>query len=212
MQKHYTVHWQDEQVQSLEVDGAVYQTPEEIPDPGDRAQIEALIAVGPEPDFDPQDFDLPAGPPFPFTRIVFTVFLGVAVLVLAIAAISAVGAVRQLKSEVSVPGQVLELVQRRDETGQEYYYPRVAFSLPDGSRKEVLLAEGSWPPAYEPGQPVTVRVDPARPLEARIQSAGSALSLWIVTIITGVLGLAFALAAWMVRRVFGLEPMRAGAA
>jgi hypothetical protein len=204
MQKNYVVNWQDDRVESLEVDGVRYATPEEIPDPADRAQIEALIAHGPE-DFDPQDFALPAGTPFPLTRIVFTVFAVVAVLMLGIAAFSGAGAVRRLKSEVSAAGQVLELVERRDETGQVYYYPRVAFSLPDGSRKEVLLAEGSWPPAYEPGQEVEVRVDPARPLEARIRSGAGASGLWIVTIITGVLGLALGLAAWMVQRVFGFK-------
>jgi hypothetical protein len=205
MQKNYVVNWQDDQVRSVEVDGVRYGTPEEVPDPGDRAQVEALIAVGPEGDFDLQDLALPAGTPFPLTRIVFTVFVAVAALLLGIAAFSAAGAVRRLQSEVRTPGQVVELVQRRDETGQDYYFPRVAFSLPDGSRKEVLLAEGSWPPAYEPGQDVEVRVDPARPLEARIQSGAGASDLWIVTIITGVLGLALGLAAWMVQRVFGFE-------
>jgi hypothetical protein len=205
VQKNYLVNWQDDRVESLEVDGVRYATPEEIPDPADRAQIEALIAKGPEGDFDPQDLALPAGTPFPLTRIVFTVFAAVAVLMLGIAAFSGAGAVRRLKSEVSAAGQVLELVERRDETGQAYYYPRVAFSLPDGSRKEVLLAEGSWPPAYELGQEVEVRVDPARPLEARIKSGAGASGLWIVPIITGVLGMELGLAAWMVQRVFRFE-------
>jgi hypothetical protein len=210
MQKNYTVHWQDGQVRSVEVDGVDYHTPEEIPDPGDRTRIEALIEAGPEPDFDPGDFDLPADTSFPVTRVVFTVFLGVAILLLAITAFLTAGTIRKSSREASAPGRVTALTSRADSTGQEFFYPVVAFTLADGTRKEVQLPEGSWPPAYEPNQPVTVRYDPENPLDARIQSVGDAADLWIAPTITGFLGLALLMAAWMVRRIFGMEPRRAG--
>jgi len=70
--------------------------------------------------------------------------------------------------------------------------------LPDGTRKTVQLAEGSWPPAYEIGEKVTILYDPEKPINARIQSSSSNILRWLVPGITGTLGVAFLLAAVIV--------------
>lgn len=89
---------------------------------------------------------------------------------------------------------------------QLFYYPMVAFNLPDGRRRTVQIAEGSWPPAYEVGQAVTVAYNPDQPRNARIQSLGGTIGLWTVSIITGVLGVAFALATLLARWILKQSP------
>ncbi len=138
-----------------------------------------------------------------FPRIILSVFLAVAVLMLAISAVSAINTGLALSREKSAPGHVIDLVARRDETGKEFYYPVVEFYLPDGSFTLVQISEGSWPPAYEKGQSVTILYDPDQPLHAWIQSASSSALMWILSIITGVLGVAFLIATlfafWMLK-------------
>ena len=101
------------------------------------------------------------------------IFSGVAILSLGIAVILTVNAVRSRAREVRVPGYVVDMVVRRDQQGQEYYYPVVTFTLPDGTRKTVQLSEGTWPQPYEVDAEVIVAYDPQRPLRARIASDGS---------------------------------------
>ena len=124
-------------------------------------------------------------------RVIVAIFSGIAILSLGIAAILTVGAVRSRAREVRVPGYVVDMVVRRDQEGQEYYYPVVTFTLPDGTRKTVQMSEGTWPQPYEVDAEVIVAYDPQRPLRARIASDGSAWLVWIGPIITGVVGLAF---------------------
>jgi hypothetical protein len=141
-----------------------------------------------------------------FRIIIIAVFSSVAVLMLAIAAISAVSTVRALAREQTAAGRVADLTVRRDRSGNELYYPVVEFQLPDGSTKTVQMPEGSWPAAYEAGESVTVAYDPDRPRDARIQSATSAIGMWIVPIITGALGVAFTAATFLARRVLRTGP------
>ena len=132
--------------------------------------------------------------PDPFSKIILTVFSGVALLMLLIATISAFFTVRALAKEKSVVGRVAHLVMRQDQNGQAFYYPVVAFNLPNGEPETVQLAEGSWPAAYTEGQAVIVAYDPAQANTARIKSFSSTLELWILPLITGGLGIAFSLA------------------
>ena len=149
------------------------------------------------------DLSLPASRPGLFPRIILSVFLAVTVLMLAISALSAINTGRALSKEKNAPGHIVDLVARRDQTGKEFYYPVVEFYLPDESLKIIELAEGSWPPAYEKGQSVTILYDPEQPLNARIKSASSAVLMWTVPIIMGVLGVAFLIATlfvlWMLK-------------
>jgi len=198
MRKKYSINWENDEVVSVEVNGVQYDSPDQIPDPDDRAKIELLMSDSPD-----VDLSLPASPPGLFSKIILAIFLAVAVLMLAISVISAINTGRTLSKEKSAPGNVIDLVARRDQAGKEFYYPVVEFYLPDGSFKLVQISEGSWPPAYEKGQSVTVLYDPEQPLNARIKSASSTALMWILSIITGALGVAFLIATlfvfWMLK-------------
>ncbi|MEW5957181.1 MAG: DUF3592 domain-containing protein [Chloroflexota bacterium] len=133
-----------------------------------------------------------------FPSLIISIFMAVAILMLAISAVSAVNAGRALAREKSTAGHVVDLVVRKDQAGNEFYYPVVEFYLPDESRRTVQLSEGSWPPAYEKGERVTILYDPAQPLKARLKSVASTVLMWIVPGITGVVGVAFLVAALFV--------------
>ena len=201
MGKKYSINWENDEVVSVEVDGVQYESPNQIPDPEDRARV--LLLMSGEPDM---DFSLAAGEPSALTKYIFLVFLAVAVLMLTISAITAVNTGRNLSREESAPGVVVDLVTRNDSAGQEFSYPVVEFTLPDGSRKTVQLSEGNWPPAYEKGEPVTVLYDPQWPLTARIKSSSGTVSRWTWSIITGVLGVAFVFATLFARWMNNIKP------
>ena len=118
---------------------------------------------------------------------------------LAITAVSAFISGRAMAREQRAPGQVFDLIARTDDFGNTYYYPVIEYYLPDTSRVRVQLTEGSWPPAYEKGQPITVLYDPAQPSRARIASFSGTLGLFVLPIITGILGAAFLAAAVFAR-------------
>lgn len=132
----------------------------------------------------------------------------VAAITLTISVISALSASRAVAKEQSAPGQVVDLVVRKSQGGydsqgtyeapQDYFYPVVESSLPDWTQKTVQLSEGSWPPAYEKGEQVTVLYDPEKPIHARIQSTSSNILLWLVPGITGLIGVSFLIAAAVV--------------
>ncbi len=63
------------------------------------------------------------------------------------------------------------------------------------------LSEGSDSPYYEKGDEIIVRYDPDHPLDARIKSAGSNALMWVLPVITGILGIAFAGAVLIVKKV-----------
>jgi hypothetical protein len=170
----------------------------QIPDPEDRAEIMFLMMDIPEAELSPPASD-------PFTKSIFLVFLAVGVLLLVISALTGANAVLAISREASAEGHVVDLVTRRDENGNEFYYPIVEFVLPDGSLKTVQLSEGSWPPAYEKGQAVTVLYDSQRPIDARIKSTSSTLGIWTWSLITGSLGVIFVIVSLFVRWLFKIE-------
>ena len=133
------------------------------------------------------------------TRGLFWLFLGLAAFLLAVALLTGINTGRRLNAERSALAQVIEMTERKNSEGGSFYYPVLAFDLPDGRRQRVQLSEGSWPPAHQVGDLVTVLYLPERPLEARIASSGGALALWTWTLVTGIIGIAFALAAWLAR-------------
>jgi len=219
MSKKYSVNYEDDRLVSVEVDGVLYDDPEQIPDPQDRDKILQLMAGSSEDDFDDffdEDFDRNFEAEFQelerqsarFPTLIVGVFLAIAVIMLAIAAISGYFNFRRLSREKSASGQVVNLVVRRSQSdsnqeSQEYYYPVIEYILPDGSRQHVQLSEGSWPPSYSVGEPVTVLYDPGHPQDARIQSLSSTLLMWIVPGVTGLVGIAFLIAMVV---VFKMRP------
>ena len=203
MSKKYSIQMEDDRVVAVEVDGIQYDDPAQIPDETDRKKILELIAKSSDEDLD-QAFDQEFKEEFRklerqtagIPKIIISIFLGIGLLLATIAAFSTVSTIRKLSRETSAPGQVVDLTVRQSYDSEtkvtnEYYYPVVEFNLPDGTRKQVQLSEGSWPPEYEIGQPVTILYDPAHPLDARIKSPSSTLLMWIFPGITGFVGIVF---------------------
>ena len=194
MAKKYSINVENDEVISVEVDGVQYDNPAQISDPDDRAKILLLMSTTSD-----MDLSVAASEPFVLPKIILPVFLGIAVLMLVIAAVSGLNTARALSREKSVPGHVVDLVVRKDSAGKEFYYPVVEFYLPDESRQTVQLSEGNWPAAYSKGEPVIVAYDPEQPLQARINSISSTASQWTLSIITGVLAMAFVIATLFAR-------------
>lgn len=137
------------------------------------------------------------------TRVLLFIFGAISVLMLVIAVLTGMSTSRKLAREQSVLGQVTAMTERRNSEGNSYYYPVVAFDVPDGGRYSVQLSEGSWPPQHRAGDLVTVLYDSQNPLDARIQSGGGTAALWTWTLVSGVLGVAFlgaAVLAWALGR------------
>jgi hypothetical protein len=136
-------------------------------------------------------------------NIIVVIFLAVAVLMLAIGAISALSSGRALVRERTAPGSVVELAIRQATDGTLYYRPVVVFALPDGVQRTLELTEESTTPDYDVDEMVTIAYDPAQPDNARIKTSASTAALWILPLIMGILGAAFlgaALFAWWVLR------------
>lgn len=143
-----------------------------------------------------------------FPVLIVAIFLGIGILTLAIALISGFSAARQIAVEQPAPGRVVDLILRTSSGGydsegnyqppQDYYYPVVEFSLPNGDQVTVQLSEGSWPAAYSIGEEVTIVYNRDRPTDARIRSASSNFLVWLLPSLTGLLGVAFLAAAAMV--------------
>jgi succinate dehydrogenase/fumarate reductase cytochrome b subunit len=152
-----------------------------------------------------QDLNMRANRSSVIPKTIIAVFLAVAVLMLAIAAISAARSGLALAKEATAQGSVVDLVLRTDQTGNQFYYPVVAFTLPDGSRQTIQIATGSGSPAYKQDESVTIAYDPEQPRNARISSFSNTASMWILPLITGVLGAAFLAATLFARRVLGAD-------
>jgi hypothetical protein len=204
--KKYAVQWEEEKAVAFEVDGVRYASLKEIPDPQDRRKLREMLSTASFPDFDAQDWEAARKESDKAQQIILWVFSRVAALMLLITVIAAWMNVTQVANERSADGVVIEMVMRydyaEDDSGRvvgEVYYPKVRFTGEDDRRHEVQLSEGSYPPAYEVGDKVTVRYNPERPTEARIDSAGSTMLMWVLPAITGVLGLGFLGAVLAVR-------------
>jgi hypothetical protein len=152
---------------------------------------------------------MPANKSSVIPRTIVAVFLAVAILMLAIATISAARSGLALAKEATAPGSVIDLDVRTDQTGREFYYPVVAFTLPDGSRQTIQISEGSRPPAHKQDESVTIAYDPEHPLNARIWSFSNTASMWILPLITGILGAAFLAATLFARKVLGSDAEKA---
>jgi hypothetical protein len=140
------------------------------------------------------------------TRVLFLVFLGIAVLMLVVAVLTGRSTQQKLAREQPALAQVTSMTERKDSQGNSFFYPVVAFDVPDGGRYHAQLSEGSWPPQHRVGDLVTVLYDTSNPFDARIQSGGGTAALWTWTLVTGILGVGFLLAAvlaWALGRKSG---------
>lgn len=206
--KSYSVHWENEEAVSFEVDGVTYTNLNDIPDKRDKGKLQQMMADSSKPEFDEKEWEEIRKESNTAVNIILWVFGGVAALMLLLAILSGGSAISKISRERSAPGVVVEMVVRpvydennRNRLLNEIHYPVVRFSDRDGRLRNVQMAEGSDPPSYEVGDEVTVRYDPEKPLEARIDSFGSNALIWILPGITGILGLAFAGAVFVVRKL-----------
>jgi hypothetical protein len=205
----YSINWENGEAVSFEIDGVVYTSLDQIPDPKDLHKMMAMMDAAEEQDFfEDESSETDEKPGFPPEKIILLVFSGVAVLMILIALISSAMNISALMQERSAPGRVVDVVLRReyvneqDRIIQEYYFPVVDFTADDGRQRKVQMSVGSSSPEYETGDEVTVLYNPQHPLDARIKSFGSSAMMWLVPAITGVLGFAFLGAVLMVRKVF----------
>jgi hypothetical protein len=140
-------------------------------------------------------------------KTVLGIFSGVAALMVLIAVVSSFINIQKIAREESAPGRVVDVVVRRELVNEkndivrDFYYPVIEFVASDGHKRTVQISEGSDSPYYEKGNEVTVRYDPEHPLDARIKSAASNMLMWILPGITGILGIAFAGAVFIVKKV-----------
>jgi hypothetical protein len=203
MPKKYSINVEDDKIVSVEVNGVQYKDPADIPDPEDQAKIMLLMDSSMD-----TDIELPQTQPFALPKIIFPLFLGITILLLAIFAISTFSTLRALSREQSAAGQVVDMIVRKDESGTSLSYPVVEYTLPDETRQTIELG-GSWPPANAKGQPLTLRYDPDQPLNARPDSFSGMLGMWILPMIMGILSIAFVGATFFVRWILKPSPAEA---
>lgn len=214
--KKYSINWEDDAPVSFEVNGVQYESLEDISDESDRLKLEAMLdsPVDQESDaeFDAEfekmgkEVQQVNGPSI--EKIILSIFTGIAALMLLIAGITSFNNIAKINREESVPGRVVDMTKRleydeedRDRVIGETYYPIVEFVAQDRERRNVQLSEGSFPPAYEVGDEVTILYEPDHPLAARIKSSASSALMWVLPGITGILGICFLGAVLMVRKV-----------
>ncbi|RPJ24018.1 MAG: DUF3592 domain-containing protein [Chloroflexi bacterium] len=210
--KKYSINWENDEPVSFEVDGVLYESLDQIPDDADREKLTDMLDASWDQEFEKEfkDFDKEFAAHKKSSakaeKLILGIFSGVAALMLMIAAVSSFRAVSKMSREASAPGRVVDVVAQREYVNEQdriirnYYYPVVEFTAGDGRRRSVQMSEGSDYAYYEAGEDVTVRYDPAHPLDARIKSAGSDALMWILPGITGVLGLGFLGAVMVVRK------------
>ncbi len=211
MDKRISISMENDQVALIEVDGIQYTNADEIFDSEDRAKVAELISkMTDEPadeafddSFDPEfaasfekEFQEMRKKTAIFPMLFAAAFLGIAVILLGIAVFSAMQSARAAANETSASGRVVDQVERQtydteSQRYQVYAHPVVAFSMTNGQPQRVELQEGYWPPTYHTGDTVTVLYDPARPEEAHIKSFLGAISRWLLSAITGGMGLIF---------------------
>ena len=214
MAKKYSINWENDEPVSFEVGGVSYNSLDDVPNEKDRDKLAAMVQAASEDDFEDVKFDekefeelRKAAENPSMERWVLGGFTGIAVVMILVAVISSFFNIQKIAKEESAPGRVVDVVVRRELVNEEndivrdFYYPVIEFVANDGHKRTVQVSEGSDSAYYERGDEVTVRYDPDHPLDARIKSAGSSALMWILPSITGILGIAFAGAVFVVKKV-----------
>ena len=209
--KKYSINWEDDAPVSFEVDSVQYESLEDVPDEADRLKLEAMMDSASDAEFDAEfekmGKEAQQTHDTPIEKIILPIFSGVAVLMLLIAGIASVNNILKINREESAPGRVVDMISERsyineeDRVVQEFYYPVVQFVANDGKRRSVQMTEGSSSPSHEVGDEVVVLYEPDHPLDARIKSFSSSAGMWILPVITGIVGIGFLAAVLAVRKV-----------
>jgi len=212
--KKYSINWENDEAQSFEVNGVTYKSLDDIPDWKDRDKLAAMLHASSEEDFEEVKFDekefeelRKAAENPSMERWVLGGFAAIAVIMLLVTIVSIFSNIQKILKEESVPGIVVDVIKRRELINEEndivrdFYYPVIEFVPSDGHKRSLQVNEGSDSPYYEKGDEITVLYDPEHPLDARIKSASSNALMWVLPSITGILGIAFAGAVLVVRKV-----------
>lgn len=215
--KKYSINWENDEAQSFEVNGVTYNSLDDVPEQKDRDKLAAMVQAAEDDEafadvkFDEKEFEelhkMAESPTM--ERWVLGGFTAIAVIMLLTAIVSTFSNIQKLSKEESAPGRVVDVQVRQEVVNEEnrivrdFYFPVIEFTASDGKRRTVPLNEGGDSPYYETGDEVTVLYDPEHPLDARIKSFSSSGLMWVLPAITGVLGIAFAGAVFVVKKVMG---------
>jgi len=210
--KKYSINWEDDKAVSFEVNGVEYKNLEDVPDEDDQLKLEAMLNSAEDAEFDAEFEKMGQGVQqtdgTPIENIILPIFTGVAVLMLLIAGIASFNNILKTGREANAAGRIVDMTKQLEYDQNNYnrvigetYFPVVEFTANDGKRRSVQLSEGSFPPAYEVGDEVTILYEPDHPLNARIKSFASSAGMWILPGITGILGISFLAAVLAVRKV-----------
>ena len=215
--KKYSINWENDEAQSFEVNGVTYNSLNDVPDWKDRDKLAAMLHASSEEDFEEVKFDekefeelRKAAENPSMERWVLGGFSAIAVIMLLVTIVSIFSNIQKILKEESVPGMVVDVVKRRELINEEndivrdFYYPVIEFVPSDGHKRSLQVNEGSDSPFYEKGDEITVLYDPEHPLDARIKSASSNALMWVLPSITGILGIAFAGAVLVVKKVMAV--------
>ena len=215
--KKYSINWENDEAQSFEVNGVTYESLDDVPDWKDRDKLAAMLHASSEEDFEEVKFDekefeelRKAAENPSMERWVLGGFTAIAVIMLLVTIVSIFSNIQKILKEESVPGMVVDVVKRRELINEEndivrdFYYPVIEFVPSDGHKRSLQVNEGSDSPYYEKGDEITVLYDPEHPLDARIKSASSNALMWVLPSITGILGIAFAGAVLVVKKVMAV--------
>ncbi|MDD2921599.1 MAG: DUF3592 domain-containing protein [Anaerolineales bacterium] len=216
--KKYSINWENDEAVSFEVDGAIYESLDDVPNENDRDKLAAMMQASEDSDFQDFKFDekefeelRKINSSHTVEKTVMGIFTGIAALMLLIAGVSSFFNVQKMSKEESADGVVTDITVRREYTdpqdriGRDFYYPVVTFTASDGRKRAAQMSEGSDAQYYEKGNNVTVLYDPEHPLDARIKSASSMALMWILPGITGILGIAFGGAVLVVKKFLFTE-------
>lgn len=212
--KKYSINWDNDEPVSFEVNGVAYESLDDVPDWKDRDKLAAMLHASADDDmedvkFDEKEFEelRKAAESPTMERWVLGGFSAIAVIMLLVSAMSIFSNVQKIGREESAPGRVVDVavervvVNEQERIVRDFYFPVIEFIPIDGRKRTVQVSEGSDAPFYEKGDEITVAYDPEHPLDARIKSADSSALMWVLPSITGILGIAFAGAVLVVKKV-----------
>jgi hypothetical protein len=214
MAKKYSINWENDEPVSFEVDGVKYESLDDAPNWKDRDKLAAMLHASIDNDFEDVKFDekefeelRKAAENPTMERWVLGGFTAIAVIALLVAAIATFSNIQKISKEESAPGRVVDVVIQKVVVNEEndivrdFYFPVIEFVPIDGRKRAVQVSEGSDSAFYERGDEVIVAYNPEHPLDARIKSASSSGLMWVLPGITGILGIAFAGAVLVVKKV-----------
>lgn len=216
--KKYSINWENDEPVSFEVNGVAYESLDDVTDWKDRDKLAAMLHASADDDdvedvkFDEKEFEelRKAAESPTMERWVLGGFSAIAVIMLLVSAMSIFSNVQKLGREESAPGRVVDVavervvVNEQERIVRDFYFPVIEFIPIDGRKRTVQVSEGSDAPFYEKGDEITVAYDPEHPLDARIKSADSSALMWVLPSITGILGIAFAGAVLVVKKVMAV--------